>query len=84
MDPSLSLSRARSLDPPFPNSQTSERRCRFCGENAASDPSPKDLTVRILNRIDLVPQLNTVDSEAHQSLLPQPSVGQFGLIKWAG
>ena len=29
-------------------------------------------------------QLNSVDGETYQSLMPQPSVGPFGLITWAG
>ena len=31
--------------------------------------------------IELIHQLNSVDGETYQSLLPQPSVWQFGLIK---
>ena len=31
-----------------------------------------------------VDQLNSIDCVTYQSLLPQQSVGQFGLIKWAG
>ena len=34
--------------------------------------------------IKYVDQLNSIDGETDQSLLPQPSVGQFCLIKWAG
>ena len=33
--------------------------------------------------IKLVHQLNLVEGETYQYLLPQPSVGQFWLIKWA-
>ena len=39
---------------------------------------------KFFSEIDLVHQLNPVDGETHQSLLPQPSVGQFELIKWVG
>ena len=35
---------------------------------------------RDLLTMELVHQLNSVDSETYQSLLPQPCVRQFGLI----
>ena len=45
---------------------------------------PYRLKATQLLTIKYADQLNSVDGETYQSLLSQPSVGQFGLIKWAG
>ena len=45
-------------------------------------PKQKELIGK--GSMDHVDQLNSADSETYQSQLPQLSVGQFGLIKWAG
>ena len=45
---------------------------------------PVALFLMAPSTIKYVNQLNSVDGNAYQSPLPQPSVRQFGLIKWTG